>query len=257
MSSCGDNSGGLAETATAIKPVAFSYGNVGVVFNGGALQSFDAGWFEANKTLAAPIEQAETAGRAPVFLVKAGERRGALKHYCRGGLLSRFVSDHYIYTKASRTRSFAEWHFLSFLRRSGLPAPMPLAARYVRFGPFYTADLITEYCQATRTLSSVLRHSQPPDSLWRGIGRIIRRYHDAGVCHADLNAHNILVDEEYSKVTLIDFDRAYRSRCPWRQRRNLRRLKRSLNKLVAQGLCPEWRPEHFRLLMRAYEKKPS
>ena len=51
------------------------------------------------------------------------------------------------------------------------------------------------------------RLSKGPLSLtqWIAIGRCIRRFHDAGVCHADLNAHNILLTPE--QVYLIDFDR--------------------------------------------------
>jgi 3-deoxy-D-manno-octulosonic acid kinase len=66
---------------------------------------------------------------------------------------------------------------------------------------------------------------------WQAIGRCIRRFHDHGVCHADLNAHNILMrgDEE---IFLVDFDRAslHEKRGLWRDA-NIARLRRSLDAL--------------------------
>ena len=72
---------------------------------------------------------------------------------------------------------------------------------------------------------------------WIGIGRCIRRFHDLGVCHADLNAHNLLLNED-AKVYLIDFDRCQlRREGLWRDG-NLVRLRRSLEK-VTYGMPAE------------------
>ena len=71
---------------------------------------------------------------------------------------------------------------------------------------------------------------------WVSIGRCIRRFHDLGVCHADLNAHNVLLGEE--TVHLVDFDRCrLRADGLWRDG-NLVRLRRSLEK-IAYGLPAE------------------
>ena len=74
---------------------------------------------------------------------------------------------------------------------------------------------------------------------WAGVGRCIARFHARGVRHADLNAHNVLLDGD--DVHLIDFDRATRRRVPaggaparW-QRDNVARLRRSLRKLAARA----------------------
>src|SRR6056297_607672 len=56
--------------------------------------------------------------------------------------------------------------------------------------------------------------------------------HDAGVCHADLNAHNIQLGGQ-GAVWLLDFDRGRLRRPGAWQRRNLARLLRSLEKLRA------------------------
>jgi 3-deoxy-D-manno-octulosonic acid kinase len=68
------------------------------------------------------------------------------------------------------------------------------------------------------------------------VGALVARFHRAGIWHADLNAHNVLVTNE--ELYLIDFDRG-RQREPadsWQQA-NLLRLRRSLVKLgaAAQG----------------------
>jgi 3-deoxy-D-manno-octulosonic acid kinase len=64
----------------------------------------------------------------------------------------------------------------------------------------------------------------------------VRRFHDLGVCHADLNVHNILLSED--GVYLVDFDRCQlRGGGLWRDA-NLVRLRRSLEKLT-WGLPPE------------------
>ena len=69
-----------------------------------------------------------------------------------------------------------------------------------------------------------------PLESWAAIGRCLRRFHDFGICHADLNAHNVLLRGR-SDVFLIDFDRG-RQRRPglWRDA-NLVRLRRSIEKV--------------------------
>ena len=65
---------------------------------------------------------------------------------------------------------------------------------------------------------------------WREIGVCIRRFHASGVWHADLNAHNILMDR-VGGIWLIDFDRGERRKHGAWGQGNLARLQRSLRKL--------------------------
>ena len=51
------------------------------------------------------------------------------------------------------TRSFAEWYLTYHLHRAGLPVPAPIAARYVRHGLFYRADLITQRIENSESLA--------------------------------------------------------------------------------------------------------
>jgi 3-deoxy-D-manno-octulosonic acid kinase len=143
--------------------------------------------------------------------------------------------DRYIFLGEDRTRSFAEWRLLAELRRRGLPVPAPVAARYVAGVLTYTADLITEQLPDCRTLADAITGSQLPAGHWSAIGKTIAAFHREGVHHADLNAHNILLEHAVApRVYLLDFDRGrIEPRGGWEQD-VLARLRRSLDKVKAQ-----------------------
>lgn len=172
------------------------------------------------------------AGRGSAWSIEADERSLVLRHYRRGGLMARVSDDRYWWLGAGETRSFVEWHLLYLMRRRGLPVPEPVAATYRRRGRSYTADLLMERIPATTSLAGRLALSPQPISIWVAIGRCLRRFHVAGICHADLNAHNVLLDAQ-DRIWVIDFDRA-RLRAPglWADA-NLARLYRSLRKISA------------------------
>jgi 3-deoxy-D-manno-octulosonic acid kinase len=171
-------------------------------------------------------------GRGRVAFVAAGADQWALRHYRRGGLVGRVIADRYPWVGESATRSFREWRLLAQLRSAGLPVPRPVAAGWRRRGPCYTADLATVRIPGAAPLSARLAAGEAVD--WRRIGRVLRDFHAAGACHADLNAHNILLDAA-GAPWLLDFDRG-RLRAPgaW-QARNLARLERSLRKIATEA----------------------
>ena len=108
--------------------------------------------------------------------------------------------------------------------------PTPIAARYKRDGMFYRADIITQRIENSESLAARLAKGPLPLTQWIAIGRCIRRFHDAGVHHADLNAHNILLTPE--QVYLIDFDRGTLRKRGWWADTTLVRLYRSLEKVT-------------------------
>lgn len=169
-------------------------------------------------------------GRGQVVFVTADSAQWALRHCHRGGMVGWVLSDHYLWLGERHVRSFREFELLRTLHARGLPVPRPVAARYQRYGLAYTSDLITERIPGARPLSQRLVHDSIPESAWRTIGEGIRHFHEAGAFHADLTAHNILLDDD-AGMHLVDFDRG-RLRGPgeWRNH-NLQRLKRSLNKI--------------------------
>lgn len=175
-------------------------------------------------------------GRGQTWIVQSDNGEWVLRHYRRGGLVARFIDDYYLWTGLEHTRPWREWRLLDSLYKEGFPVPQPVAAQVVRYGPWYRGDLITRLIPNARSLASALHESSIESLPWHDIGTCIRRFHDAGVYHADLNAHNILLDSN-NKVYLIDFDRGER-RSPgvlW-QEANLGRLLRSLRKFIAPSV---------------------
>ncbi|MBV8973618.1 MAG: 3-deoxy-D-manno-octulosonic acid kinase, partial [Sinobacteraceae bacterium] len=176
-------------------------------------------------------------GRATAhFLRGDAGARYVLRHYRRGGLMAHLSADRFAWRGEERTRPFAEWQLTYRLHRAGLPVAAPVAARYTHTGSTYTGDILTERLSVVGSLAECLRTGALATLTWIAIGRCIRRFHDLGVCHADLNAHNVLLSEE--SVYLIDFDRCQlRGPGLWRDG-NLVRLRRSLEK-VTWGLPAE------------------
>jgi 3-deoxy-D-manno-octulosonic acid kinase len=174
-----------------------------------------------------------TGGRGSVAFLRTDSGSWVLRHYRRGGLIAKLSQDAYWWLGEERTRCFAEWRLLAELRRMALPVPAPVAARYVRSGPIYRADLITAQLPDSQTLAALLLKGSLTQQQWRAIGSTIARFHSHGVQHADLNAHNILLGSD-DVVYILDFDRGrIRARGAW-EHRVLARLRRSLDKIKAQ-----------------------
>jgi 3-deoxy-D-manno-octulosonic acid kinase len=162
-----------------------------------------------------------------------------LRHYLRGGSVARILGDRYLWTGLSRSRPFREFALIAAMRDEGLPVPRPVAARLQRSGPHYRADLVTQRIPDARSLDARLRDGRLAAGAWRRIGACVRRFHDAGYCHADLNSRNILIDV-CDRVWLLDWDRGrWRPQGSWREA-NLARLRRDLEKRL--GLHAHW---HF------------
>jgi len=194
---------------------------------------------------------AVTGGRGSAWFIASGSRQWVLRHYRRGGWIARVSLDRYVWMGEARVRAFAEWLLLDALTRRGLPVPTPVAARYQRTGWVYRCDLITQRIEDAKPLSAALALEALPEARWRAVGAAIARLHRAGVDHADLNAHNILIGVN-GAVTVIDFDRG-RLRPPgaWSSR-NLQRLQRSLAK-VSRELPPDrYRAQNWDWFMEGY-----
>ncbi|QGM20953.1 3-deoxy-D-manno-octulosonic acid kinase [Spiribacter sp. 2438] len=171
-----------------------------------------------------------SAGRRSAWFINWPRQPLVLRHYWRGGIVARFSRDVYCWTGCEQTRAFREYRLLSRLHGQGLPVPAPVAARVRRRGAVYRADLITAAIADTEPLDDRLRNRTVSDEAWQRVGAVIRRCHDAGACHADLNVRNILLDRS-NNPWIIDWDRG-RLRAPathWQQH-NLDRLRRSLGK---------------------------
>lgn len=212
---------------------------------------------QAEPALFAPTHWGERAqrvgqgGRGGAWFIDAPFGASVLRHYLRGGMAAKLSRDRYLWKGVNRTRSFAEFRLMRALIARKLPVPRPLAACYLREGLCYRAALLMERLEDVRSLGerAQLAGRGAP---WEESGRLIARFHRAGLDHADLNAHNILFDAA-GEGWLIDLDRGV-LRVPatrWRER-NLARLQRSLLKLRGERSREEV-DRDFARLHRAYE----
>ena len=133
-------------------------------------------------------------GRGGTVLVADARGAFALRHYRRGGLVARLLEDRYWFRGAENTRSLREWHLLQDMVALGLPVPAPAAARFTREGFFYRADILTRLIPDSDTLAQRLTRRPLVPELWHRLGEVSARFHQAGICHADVNAHNVLLD---------------------------------------------------------------
>lgn len=206
-----------------------------------------SGW-----TTVRPVEDVlRSGGRGNTLILGDGRDEYVLRHFRRGGLVRHLSRDRYFWQGEDQTRSFAEWRVLQRLANRGMPVPRPAVARYRRFGPTYTADIITVRVPDIRSLSAVLLDGPQPAKTWAAIGATIRRFHELGVDHADLNAHNVQLGAD-GRVWLLDFDKA-RILAPgvWQQK-NLARLHRSLKKIRAQDRRIGYAEQYWRALLDGY-----
>lgn len=198
---------------------------------------FRVEWFDPD-FWGAKAEPVTAGGRGSAWFVSSAVADLVLRHFCRGGLPGRFIRRDYIYAGIDAVRSIAEFRLLHDLFHQGFPVPEPVAAGFRRRGLlFYRAALIVRRIHGARPLCAFA--SADWMETWRAAGACVRRFHDAGIYHADLNCMNILVTD---RVYLIDFDRGRvmpsASNDRWKTA-NINRLERSVNKLlgnVDQGL---------------------
>jgi len=194
-------------------------------------QISDATFTAGGWTTAQPVTGVlRSAGRGNTMIVADGQQEFVLRHYMRGGLPGRLISDKYLWSGEAQTRSFAEWHLLARLIAFKLPVPRPAAARYCRTGPVYTADLLTVREPGIRSLAERVSQSPGDIEFWQNLGADLHQFHAAGVFHADLNAYNVQVDQN-DKLFLLDFDRGKLLPPGVWQQKNISRLHRSMRKI--------------------------
>jgi len=207
--------------------------------------------FERNCLLECPAGRAAratdlTGGRGEAWVLSAGPFGDVvIRPYRRGGWISHFVKRRYL----AGARAFQELLVNERLRRNGAPVPEVLAAvqERMRPGPGYSACIVTRRIAGTVPAAEALARVPASELriLMEDIGRAIRRCHEAGGWHADLNAWNLLVPDARPDlpVVLIDWDRGrwIPEGVPDRAgRANLSRLARSLRKLELRSALEAW-----------------
>lgn len=208
-----------------------------------ALPLFDADyWQEQGKILGS------ASGRGTTWFVQLDCMQAALRHYRRGGLFGKLVKDQYWFSGWEQTRSAQELNLLQILIDAGVNVPRPIAARAVKTGLTYQADLLSERIPNARDLVSILQEKPLSEVMYQKIGQEIAKMHKVNVNHTDLNIHNILIDGQ-DKVWIIDFDKCcQQSDGDWKQS-NLDRLKRSFLKEKKKHQI-HWHESDFELLAK-------
>ncbi len=190
-------------------------------------------------------------GRGHTMFVGNVPRQFVLRHFLRGGLIGKLVRDFYLWTGEDTTRSFAEWRLLAKLAANNLRVPRPAAARYVRYGLFYRADIITVRIPQVRPLWQYIADEACGHEFWQSIGAAIHEFHKSGVYHADMNAYNLQVDKS-GKLWMLDFDRGrLLPPGPWQQK-TLGRLHRSLAKISVLDPKLQFQPQDWDALLDGY-----
>lgn len=159
-------------------------------------------------------------GRGPVLTTRTPDSAGdspdraerwVFRHYRRGGLAAPILGDRYV--RVGSPRPHAELLASETARSRGLATPRVVAGSVRRSGPFYRADLVTEFVRDARTLADVLLDNRGVSGRVHALhatGLLVRRLEQARVVHRDLNARNVLIRESANvgaSAWVIDLDR--------------------------------------------------
>ncbi|MDH3626215.1 MAG: hypothetical protein OEV00_08055 [Acidobacteriota bacterium] len=199
-------------------------------------------------------EATEAGGRGGWRRVDAGHESWVLKQLGRGGLTATLWRDRFL----GSGRMLANVTVPVAARRRGVATPEIVGALAVSGPPLlYRGWLAIVEETDTRDLARRLVDGEALDeAVQRKIVSAIRKLHDAGIEHRDLNLGNILVSCSASPtVTILDLDRARVHDGPLDdalRERGVRRLLRSYRKLRLQHGDPvDWDAEAWPDLYRS------
>jgi 3-deoxy-D-manno-octulosonic acid kinase len=149
-------------------------------------------------------------GRGAAPIVSVGPDLSILlRRYRHGGLLGGLTGPLLLGPR----RALAELEVTARAERAGAPVPHVLCLIFWPLaGPLWSAVIGTREESQARDLLTVWREKplgRERSTLLRRVGGAIRRLHDAGVQHPDLQVRNVLLCREPSeRIVVIDLDRA-------------------------------------------------
>jgi 3-deoxy-D-manno-octulosonic acid kinase len=171
-------------------------------------------------------------GRGEAYGVTLGTRPAVVRHARHGGFLAPLLGDRF----AGRPRFYHEVALSRRLAGGGVRTPDVLAGVRYRAGPGHRADVATEQVSGA-DLVEVFFGERPPEGPARlaaleALGRLVRRLHDLGYVHPDLQLRNLLLTGAASTgphAWLLDVDtcRPMRGDRDAERARNLARFYRS------------------------------
>jgi len=176
------------------------------------------------------------------------------KRALHGGLLGPLFGRLYF----GKRRALDQLRAAVRLERAGVSTPAVLAVGSARaFGPLCTQAIVTRKLEGAQNLYE-LAGGAPPRRRRRDLlllcADLLRRLHDAGFLHADLNVSNLVLESDSAGEILhvVDLDRGRFRRIvsPEERLGNLARLLRSYEKWVAWRLRLSRREEIY--FLRCY-----
>ena len=191
-------------------------------------------------------------GRGGSIKIDIDGQAAILRQYRRGGFMRSIATDHYIWLGIKYSRPWREWTLLREACTAGLPVSKPLGACVWKSGLTYQAAIITAFIESTQTLADYLEQAALDRAGWYQLGVTIKNMQTLGFRHADLNANNLLIDQN-SKIYVIDFDKGCQMKKldDW-QWSVLYRLQRSLQKINKQKAL-YYRQDDWQALMDGYQ----
>jgi 3-deoxy-D-manno-octulosonic acid kinase len=179
-------------------------------------------------------------GRRRVYFLPVGDnRRWVIRRLHHGGVLAGLTRD--LFWRGGTPRPLNELLLAAALRTEGINTPSVVAACVYPRGCFYRGEVAREEIRHAVDLARFLFDPQRQDSLRRAAlhatGVLVRRLHDVGIHHPDLNLRNILVSYERDALQthVIDLEKCRRRpRLSSRERhRMLARLRHSARRFAA------------------------
>jgi 3-deoxy-D-manno-octulosonic-acid transferase len=223
-------------------------------------QGNDTVWCEAPHALASSWFDEHTqapsaapgSGRGQAKLVDVAGDRVVVRHYRRGGWMARWLKDWFWGRSVHAGRAMREFVLLRHLRALGLPVPEPVAARHQQHSVGHRCDIAVRWIPHSQNLVERLQAGTVSTGEWSALGQAIRRLHNAQVFHSDLNAHNLLLDDQ-GQAWVVDFDKCrLRAGEAWKAD-NLARLHRSLSKERTRVPGLQWGESDWSTLLAAYQ----
>ncbi len=175
-------------------------------------------------------------GRSYIYTLEEGM---VVRHVVHGGIFRHITGDRFW----GVNRSLREIKVSHYLIKNNVLTPEIIAVRHIKTGMFYRIWVISRFVPESRDLLEYLNaYKEDVITMMEKTGTFIRRIHDLGVFHPDLQVKNILVDS-YSRLWILDLDKArYMNHLPrFARSMNIKRFLRSCRKRIAMGevLLPE------------------
>jgi len=176
-------------------------------------------------------------GRASIDVLDTAAGALVAKALTRGGVLGPLLPDRFVNWR----RPWAEALLAEQLSARGCPTPPVVVVRSTAGpGGLHRLELATARVEGAVDLLEALRSQADPRPLAALAGRTLRKLHDAGLRHRDLQVKNLLVRGDGAPVELawvIDLDRCRLGQALGQEPR-LASLTRFTRSLVKRGVLP-------------------